>query len=138
MIRQKALWSMIVLLFLFLTLISACGRRGSGDDYLLGQDNTLNGNATLVCSQDCSDRAFCGLAEDVQTVLLNSSGPSTINYDMAIPAGTDVVIDHQEMHPVIQVSDQSSFRAAYYQVFLADGRVGWVSGWCLGQAATNE
>lgn len=138
MSRQIALWWMIVLLLLFLTLISACSRRGSGDDYLLGQDNTLSGNAILVCSQDCSDRAFCGLADNVETVLLNSSGPSTINYDLAIPAGTDVLIDHQEMHPVIQVSDQSSYRAAYYQVFLADGNVGWVSGWCLGQAVTNE
>lgn len=126
------------LLLLILTLASACGRRGAEDGLLLGSDNTLSGDAALICSQDCSDRALCGLAEEVETVLLNSSGPSTINYDLAVPSGTQVSIDHQEMHPVIQVRDQSSYRAAFYQVFFADGNTGWVGGWCLGQEATNE
>jgi hypothetical protein len=125
-------------LLFILSLVSACGRGGSQGDLLLGSDNTLSGDAALICSQDCSDRAFCGLVEKEETVLLNSSTPSTINYDLALPSGTQVSIDHQEMHPVIQVSDQSSFRAPFYQVFLADGRSGWVSGWCLGQRVSNE
>ena len=130
---QKKIGLSVGLFFLTLTLASACGRGGSEEDLLLGSDNTLSGNGVLTCSQDCSDRALCGLVDNQETVLLNSSGPSTINHDLVIPSGTQVSIDHQEMHPVIQVSDQSSFRAPFYQIFLEDGRSGWVSGWCLGQ-----
>ena len=138
MSRQTKFWLMAGPLMLILLLVSACGRGGSQDDLLLGSDSTLSGNATLICSQDCSDRALCGLVEEAETVLLNSSGPSTISYDIAVPAGTQVSIDHQEMHPVIQVSDQSDYRAAFYQVFFAEGNSGWVGGWCLGQQASNE
>jgi hypothetical protein len=132
MSRHYKIW-LVGSLILTLALASACSRGASEEDLLLGSDNTLSGEAVLICGQDCSDRALCGLVDEEKTVLLNSSSPSTINHDYSIPSGTKVSIDHQEMHPVIQVSDQSSFRAPFYQIFLEDGRSGWVSGWCIGQ-----
>lgn len=132
--RQSHLVLILILALLLVLSLSACGRRGATEDGLmLGSDNTLSGNATLVCSQECSERAQCGLTDGNPTVLLNSSGPATTNHDLAFAAGTGVLIDHQEMHPVIQVSDQSSFRAAFYQVFFSESGSGWVAGWCLGQ-----
>jgi hypothetical protein len=131
--QARLLLTLLIGLF-FLISLAACGRRGTSEDgFLLGSDNTLSGNATLICSMECSERAQCGLTDDNPTVLLNSSGPATSNHDLAFAAGTEVIIDHQEMLPVIQVSDQSAYRAAFYQVLFQENGSGWVAGWCLGQ-----
>ncbi len=123
-------------LVILLLIAAGCRNRGSGDEkYVLGNDNTLTGEATLLCSQACLDRAQCGYAEEMETVLLNSAGPATTGHDMAVPAGTAVVVDHQEMFPVIQISDQSSSRAAFYFVNVPDAGMGWVAGWCIGYQA---
>jgi len=126
----------IVLISLVILLLVVAGCRGDSqeaDSMVLGSDNTLSGSGTLVCSQDCLDRAQCGATEQAQSVLMNSSGPATIGHDMVIPAGTSVNIDRQEMHPVIQTSDQSAYRAAFYLVEVPDVGMSWVAGWCVGQ-----
>lgn len=121
--------------FALLMIIASCrGQESqSGENQILGSEQTLSGQAILLCSQDCLDRAQCGLTEQVETVLLSSFGPATTGHDMAFPAGTGVVIDHQEMQPVIQVSDQSSSRVPFYFVNVPDLGMGWVAGWCVGQ-----
>lgn len=132
--RIKEVAFSLVFIALLGVLVSCGGRDSqSPENQILGSDQTLSGEATLLCSQDCLDRAQCGLAEEVETVLLSSLGPATIGHNMALPAGTSVIIDHQEMHPVIQISDQSSSRAPFYLVNVPEIGMGWVAGWCVGQ-----
>jgi hypothetical protein len=123
------------LLIVLSFLAASCGGGGNGGDenLVLGSDQTLSGQAVLVCSQGCLDRAQCGLSDQVETVLLNSTGAATRNHDIAIPAGTVVNVDHQEMHPVVQVSDQASGRVPFYLVEMPEVGFGWVAGWCVGQ-----
>ena len=129
--RSEVVFSLIQ--FALLMIIASCRGQGSqsGENQILGSEQRLSGQAILLCSQDCLDRAQCGLTEQVETVLLSSFGPATTGHDMAFPAG--VVIDHQEMQPVIQVSDQSSSRVPFYFVNVPDLGMGWVAGWCVGQ-----
>lgn len=124
-----------LILFALLMMITACRNQESlsGENQILGSEQTLSGQATLLCSQDCIDRAQCGLTEQVETVLLSTFGPATTGHDMAFPAGTAVIIDRQEMQPVIQVSDQSSSRVPFYLVNVPEVGMGWVAGWCVGQ-----
>ena len=131
--RSEVVFSLIQ--FALLMIIASCrGQESqSGENQILGSEQTLSGQAILLCSQDCLDRAQCGLTEQVETVLLSSFGPATTGHDMVFPAGTGVVIDHQEMQPVIQVSDQSSSRVPFYFVNVPDLGMGWVAGWCVGQ-----
>lgn len=131
--RSLAVFNLI--LFALLMMITACRNQESlsGENQILGSEQTLSGQATLLCSQDCIDRAQCGLAEQVETVLLSTFGPATTGHDMAFPAGTAVIIDRQEMQPVIQVSDQSSSRVPFYLVNVPEVGMGWVAGWCVGQ-----
>lgn len=128
-----------LILLALLMIMTACRRQESqpGGNQILGSEQTLSGQATLQCSQDCLDRAQCGLAERVETVLLSSNGPATTGHNMAFPAGTAVVIDHQEIHPVIQVSDQTSSRVPFYLVNVPEVGMGWVAGWCVGQQVPN-
>lgn len=130
--RRKIISALFIVLSF---LIASCGGGGNGADgnLVLGNDQTLSGQAVLVCSQECLDRAQCGLSEQVETVLLNSTGAATTNHNMAIPAGTAVNVDHQEMHPVVQVSDQTSARVPFYLVEMPEVGFGWVAGWCVGQ-----
>lgn len=131
--RREVVFSLI--LFALLIMITACRSQESQPEgnQVLGSEQTLSGQATLLCSQDCLDRAQCGLTEQVETVLLSTFGPATTGHDLAFPAGTAVIIDHQEMQPVIQVSDQSSSRAPFYLVNVPEVGLGWVAGWCVGQ-----
>lgn len=131
--RDKVVFSFILLALLLIMASCRNQENQSGGNQMLGSEQTLSGQGTLLCSQDCLDRAQCGLVEEVETVLLSSSGPATTGHNMALPAGTAVIIDHQEMQPVIQVSDQSSSRVPFYLVNVPEVGVGWVAGWCVGQ-----
>lgn len=131
--RGKVVFSFILLALLLIIESCRSQETQSGGNQMLGSEQTLSGQAILLCSQDCLDRAQCGLAEQVETVLLSSFGPATTGHNMAFPAGTAVVIDHQEMQPVIQVSDQSSSRVPFYLVNVPEVGMGWVAGWCVGQ-----
>jgi hypothetical protein len=135
MINQRREVVFSLMLFALLMMIAACGNRESqpGGNQILGSEQTLSGQATLSCSQDCLDRAQCGMTEQVETVLLSTFGPATTGHDLAFPAGTAVIIDHQEMQPAIQVSDQSSIRVPFYLVNVPEVGSGWVAGWCLSQ-----
>ncbi len=131
--HRRKLISALIIVLSFLAASCGGGRQGTNGNLILGSDQTLSGQAVLVCNQDCLDRAQCGLSEQVETVLLNSTGAATRNHDMAIPAGTAVNIDRQEMHPVIQLSDQASARVPFYLVEMPEVGFGWVAGWCVGQ-----
>ena len=132
---QRNRGAFTLILFALLFVVVSCGNRDSQseENQILGSDQTLSGEAKLLCSQDCLDRAQCGFTERDENVLLNSTGPATSGHNMLISAGTTVVIDHQEMHPVIQVSDQSSSRAPFYLVNVPEVGMSWVAGWCVGQ-----
>jgi hypothetical protein len=123
-------WPAVVLTLML--VISAC-IGSQPEEPVLGTDQTLSGPATLICSQACSERAQCGLADEEETVLLSSAGPATSNFNMAVASGTDVLIIQQLVEPVIQVSNQESQRVPFYQVDIPEVGAGWVAGWCIVQ-----
>ena len=125
---KKFTWPVVVLTLML--AVSACIAGGSQEP-VLGTDQTLSGPATLICGQECSERAQCGLADQQQTVLLSSTGPVTDGFNMAVASGTDVLIIQQLVEPVIQVSNQESQRVPFYQVDIPDVGAGWVAGWCI-------
>lgn len=113
---------------------SSCSilRRGS-NNLTLGSESSLTGQATLLCSQECSDRGQCGTADQGPMILLSSSGPATSGHDMAIPENTAVVIDHEESRTAVQLSNNDPFRASFYMVNVPERGPGWVAGWCIAQ-----
>lgn len=132
--QMSSLFRAVSFIILLVFLVSCRNQDPqAGEGLVLGSDQTLSGQATLVCSQDCKDRAQCGVTGEAESVLLSSTGPATVGHDLAFPAGTTVVIDHQEMHPVIQISDQSSYRTPFYLISVPERGMGWVAGWCVGQ-----
>jgi hypothetical protein len=127
---NKIIW--LVAMLTLMLLFSACFGR-QPQEPVLGTEQTLTGPATLICSQECSERAQCGLADQQETVLLSSAGPATEGFNMAVASGTDVVIIQQLVEPVIQLSTQESQRVPFYQVDIPEIGAGWVAGWCIVQ-----
>jgi hypothetical protein len=127
---KKFIW--LVAMLSLMLIVSACIGGGSQEP-VLGTDQTLSGPATLMCGQECRERAQCGLADQQETVLLSSAGPVTEGFNMAVASGTDVVIIQQLVEPVIQVSTQESQRVPFYQVDIPEIGAGWVAGWCIVQ-----
>ena len=89
---KKFTWPVVVLTLML--AVSAC-IGGRSQEPVLGTDQTLSGPATLICSQECSERAQCGLADQQETVLLSSAGPATEGFNMDVASGTEVVINQQ-------------------------------------------
>lgn len=130
--------SRLVLLALVLSACSIIGRgneEGGGTAAILGQDTALGGEALLLCSQECRDRGFCGVTDtNARMVLLYSQGPSTQNFDVAIPDNTLVPILGLEPQPAILRSTEEQLLVNYYVVSNpANGQAAWVAGWCIGQ-----
>ncbi len=125
--------------FLVLTL-SGCaliGRDNGGggtDISIFGATETLTGNATLVCSQDCIDRGFCGSIDGQQSViLLNTQRPATQSYDLFMLNNSPVTITAVEQRIVTYQVNLVNETVNYYLVSNAELQQGWVAGWCVGQ-----
>jgi hypothetical protein len=134
---------MVPLILLFALTVSGCALIGGDGDggeettqpgVVFGNQATLQGNATLMCSQSCTDVGFCGTdVNGVSVIILNSSRPATINQDLIIPDQTPVtILDVQRQNARVQIS-QDPFTIDYYLVNAAERGQGWVAGWCIGQ-----
>ncbi len=124
----------LTLFLIVLVELTACSLINSGDSRLiLGNEETLVGTALLVCGRECSERGQCGQSEQGEMVLLNSEIPATFGHDMALPEGTTVEIDHNEVKTAVQLSDNEQFPVSFYLVSQPEHGQGWVAGWCIGQ-----
>jgi hypothetical protein len=118
--------------------LSACSLIGGGDDeaaqLTLGSEGDLvPGSAALICSQECRDRGFCGIAEQGTMVLLSSFGPATRGHDMAVLDRTTVNIEFGQPQTAFTVLTNEPVPINYYAVNVPERGSGWVAGWCIGQ-----
>jgi hypothetical protein len=129
-------------LLLFALVLSACSIIGRGDEgegggtaVTFGHETPLSVEAFLMCSQECSDRGFCGTTDTgARMVLLYSQGPSAQNFDVAIPDNTLVPILGLEPQLAMLRSTGEQFSVNYYVISNpANGQAAWVAGWCIGQ-----
>ena len=116
-----------------MAVTSSCSLLRRGEDLSLGSDIQLNGEASLVCSQECADRSQCGDSEQGKMVLLNSQKPATLRHDLAVPSMTPVLVDHQEVRMAIQSGRSEEIPVTFYLVTIPELGLGWVPGWCIGQ-----
>ncbi|MFZ0548624.1 MAG: hypothetical protein WAM60_24455 [Candidatus Promineifilaceae bacterium] len=130
----------LLLIVLALSACSVIGRgSGSGEETnsatIYGNETPLSGEGYLICSQECSDRGFCGTTNTgVKMVLLNTQGPATQTFDVAIPENTLVPILGFEPELATLLISGEQLSANYYVINNpVNGQPAWVAGWCLGQ-----
>lgn len=132
----------ILSLLLITLVLSGCAliNRGGAEEesvapsVVFGDQATLGGNGTLMCTQACSERGFCGTdANGSRFILLNSSGPATLVQDVIIPDNTPVTILGVDKPEAEVRSTGERFLIDYYLVNAAENGQGWVAGWCIGQ-----
>lgn len=132
-------------LFILLALVlSGCSLIGQGNEdgesagvpMVFGHEAPLLGPATLMCTQECSDRGFCGtLDSGAEVVLMSTFSPTTQNYNLMVLDETAVTIaDVRPMEAILQ-STQQPLSVFYYLVNNPEFQQGWVAGWCVGQPA---
>ena len=133
-LRSRAVALLASLLVLSM-LVAACGRRDNEPLFALGTDDvTLQGEATLVCGEDCRGSGQCGTIGPQWVILASSGGPSTEAHDLTFPDRAPVTILANQMEVVQSVADPSrSQRVPFYAVQMGDQAAGWVAGWCIGQ-----
>jgi hypothetical protein len=140
-IQDKGLRS---LLFLLLVIaLSGCALFGGGDGEageggaaatVFGEQQPLVGEAFLVCTQECSDRGFCGTRDTGErVVLLNSPAASTQTYNLFVVENTPVNIIAVDPKGAFLTLTGAPLTINYYQVEIANIGQGWVAGWCVGQ-----
>lgn len=127
-----------LLVFFVLILTTACGFLGGSDARILGSDSEvpLAGEAWITCSQDCRDRAQCGLAQNINAdvIMLRTDFPDTVQHNMIIGNGEPVVIIASTDVEVARIVDPNSrYVARFYQVQVPNRAPAWVAGWCVEQ-----
>lgn len=125
----------LILLLVLSLLVVSCGRRDEDAVFLLGTEGvTLQGAATLICSDPCRDSGQCGTIDATWVVLASSSGPATTLHDLTFPVDVNATILANQMQIVQSVSDPSQeSRLVFYAVDVPEFGQGWVAGWCIGQ-----
>jgi hypothetical protein len=128
----------LVVVFLAFLLLStaSCTRRKEETPYLMGDQSelALGETATLVCSDQCRGSSQCGKLNSEQVILASSRGPAMADHDLLFPHGLTVTVAGRETRLLENVSDASrSQQLDFYAVVTADGRAGWVAGWCIGR-----
>jgi hypothetical protein len=125
----------LALLPLVMLLVVSCVRRKEETVYMLGSEGvTLQGEATLVCSDPCVGSAQCGTLDKRWVILASSTGPATQGHDLTFSDKAQVTIVSNQMEVLQSVSDPSiDQRMIFYQVNVPDQGAGWVAGWCIGQ-----
>lgn len=124
----------LIVAFTVLVLLNACGRGGGGDPLQFGDQTVLTGNAFVVCTAECADRAQCGVTADGSRVVLAHNGPDPAlrGHNSFIPHQTPVVIGPTRAEPVVQTIDNTQFSVNFYTVTNQELlRTGWVAGWCV-------
>jgi hypothetical protein len=121
-------------------VLSSCALRGKDEEttampsVVTGDQVRLESVGTLMCTQACSERGFCGTDNNaIKVVILNSWGPATVNQDLTMPADTVVNILGHDNREVEIISTKQRFFVDYYLVNAAERGQGWVAGWCIGQ-----
>lgn len=125
------------------TLLSACAVIGKKDQpeptvqstvTTLGNATQLQGQATLVCSPECSGRGFCGTTpSNEQVILMNTKNPSTEIYDWFMLAQGQVTINEFQSQTAIYMLNNVTEVVNFYHVRNDRFEQAWVAGWCLGQ-----
>lgn len=125
-------------------LLSACALLGRDDEEepantntavtTLGNATRLEGNVTLVCSAECSNRGFCGEATGgEQVVLMNTLNPSTEAFDWIMLDQVPVTINNFQTRTVTYLLNNTTEAVNFYQVRNEAFEQAWVAGWCVGQ-----
>lgn len=124
-------------IFLVMALSACALRRGREETPAItrfGNAEQLSEGATLVCSQECSARGFCGLtAAGDEVVLLNTLLPSTQTYNLFMPHNTAVNITGVDPQIARYKLSQLNEAVFYYKVANDPLGEGWVAGWCVGK-----
>lgn len=132
--RWPALTILFLLPLLALAAASCVGRKDEPVFVLGNEDVTLEGEATLTCSEQCRGSSQCGTLGNSWVILASSSGPATEFHDLTFPADSQVTIIGTQMEVVQSINDPSKDqRMAFYAVEVPDLGAGWVAGWCIGQ-----
>jgi hypothetical protein len=133
-------WRLGVAIALVLFVLAACG--GGDPDTQLegvpGEGEIASAfRATLVCSQECANRGFCGTSPDRgQVVLLNREGPSVLpaEYDLAIPENSQADIVDQRVERIVEVATGIEFDTIFFHLFVPERQdAGWAASWCVVQ-----
>jgi hypothetical protein len=131
-------WRLGLAIALVLFVLAACG--GSDPEMqpegMPGEIASAFG-ATLVCSQECANRGFCGTSPDRgQVVLLNREGPSVVpdEYDLAIPENSQADIVDQRVERIVEVATGIEFDTIFFYLFVPERQdAGWAASWCVVQ-----
>jgi hypothetical protein len=125
--------SLTGLALFFLFFILACGGGGEETPPEGQPEAAAQQQGTLVCSEECAARGQCGTSvNDGSPVILgHPDQPAVQDHQMTFQAEyTLPIIDTKdELLQVLTTGEQFTHR--FFLLQRADGRAGWVAGWCL-------
>lgn len=127
-----------ILLLLSLLSLTACSllNRGTAAT-VLGHDTQLGAGATLICSQVCAERGQCGTAVDQGEVILGGHDqPRLAQQNVLFPVSAAITVLETSSYNVRQLSGGDPFPINFYKIATAEGKIGWVAGWCLAAPPT--
>lgn len=129
-------WLLLLLILGLLVTITACG--GNEEPVapavpITAEQAPAGAQLRLDCNSSCAERAQCGeRAGGGQVVLMNRGNPAVSNHDMALPAGTTIIVQESRAENVREIVSQQVFVATFLRVLTTDqAQEGWVPIWCV-------
>lgn len=132
--QGKRIASLIGLSLFFLLFILSCSR-GSEEPPPAEETDAAQQQqqGTLICSEECAARGQCGttVSSNQPVILGHPDHPAVQDHQMTFQAEyTLPIIDTKDELIQVLATDEQ-FPHTFFLLQRADGRAGWVAGWCL-------